>query len=468
MLTTDLNDLAIKQAQAELARRSFFDYCQTMHPAYYADDREYLKYLCDMMQWFYEQNDKRFLVINMPPRHFKSFTGSSFVEWVFGKRTDIKTMTGSYNETLSTTFARKVRDTIDARPLRGGPVVYRSIFPKTKIKYGQASASLWALEGSTQDNYLATSPTGTATGFGANLLLIDDIIKNAEEAYNDAVLEKQWQWFANTMMQRLEGDDYKVIVIMTRWATQDLAGRIIANYGDLVEHVTFKALQDDGTMLCPEVLNKTDYLLKTKEMNAEIIAANYQQEPIDVKGRLYDRLMTYAGLPDLKDIKVWNYTDTADKGKDWLCSIDYVEKDGDVYVLDLVMTDAQMEVTEPLVAAMLFKDKVNEAIIESNNGGRGFGRNIYRLLADLHNTNLTVITDKNQTSNKEARILSSSAWVKNHIYMPPNWHSKYPEFYAQVLAYQKKGKNAHDDAVDVLAGIYEAVTGPQKTFRMSL
>jgi hypothetical protein len=100
----------------------------------------------------------------------------------------------------------------------GGTIVYNNIFPHTKIKYGQASASLWALDGSSQDNYLATSPTGTATGFGANLIVIDDIIKNAEEAYNEIVLDKQWSWFTNTMMQRTEGDDWKVIAIMTRWA----------------------------------------------------------------------------------------------------------------------------------------------------------------------------------------------------------------------------------------------------------
>ncbi len=467
-LSNDALLAAQRRASIELSRRHFWDYCQTRYPAYYRDEIEYLRYLCDMMQWFVEDSPKRFLVINLPPRHYKSLTGSNFTEWLFGKNNQLKVMTGSYNETLSTTFARKVRDTIDTKPVPGGPVTYRAIFPKTRVKYGQASASIWALEGSSQDNYLATSPTGTATGFGANVMVIDDVIKNAQEAYNEMHLEKLWDWFTNTMMQRLEGDDYKIIIIMTRWAKGDLAGRIIDAYGDDVELVTFKALQDDGTMLCDEVLSHDSYLLKTKEMNSDIVAANYQQEPIDVKGRLYERLNTYESLPDLKDLPRYNYTDTADKGKDWLCSIDYVVKDGDVYVLDVIMDDAGMEDTEPKVAAMLFKDEVNEAVIESNNGGRGFARNVRRELEEVHQSNLTVITDKAQTANKEARILSSSAWVKNHIFMPPNWHSRYPEFYAQVRAYQKKGKNAHDDAVDVLAGIYEQVTGPQKTFRMSL
>ncbi|MDY3359125.1 MAG: terminase, partial [Clostridium celatum] len=72
-------------------------------------------------------------------------------------------MTGSYNETLSSTFAKQVRDTI-ATEKSQGITVYQDVFPATKIKYGEASMNKWALEGSQVANYLATSPTGTATG----------------------------------------------------------------------------------------------------------------------------------------------------------------------------------------------------------------------------------------------------------------------------------------------------------------
>lgn len=457
-----------KQARCELSRRFFWDYCQNMSPDFYRNDRPYLKDICEQIQAFTEQDVERILLLDMPPRHGKSRTATNLAPWLFGENPLLKVMTGSYNETLSTTFAKMVRDTIQEQSA-GGRIVYNDIFPNTRVKYGEASMSLWSLEGSKQKSYLATSPTGTATGFGADYLIIDDIIKNAEEAFNEAVLDKHWEWFVNTMMQRLEAGG-KVIVIMTRWATNDLVGRIIANYGDLVRHISYKAVQDDGSMLCDDILNRADYELKTKEMSPEIAEANYNQTPIDIKGRLYDNLLSYDDLPEAaKDAKRWNYTDTADKGTDWLCSVDYIEHEGDVYVTDVVMTDKPMEVTEPLVAQMLFNDNINEAIIESNNGGRGFGRNIKRILSEEHGTNLTVITDKNQTANKEARILSSSAWVKQHIYMPLNWKHKYPDFYAQVVAYQKKGKNKHDDAVDVLAGIYEQVTNKKQGFvRMSL
>lgn len=130
------------------------------------------------------------------------------------------------------------------------------------------------------------------------------------------------------------------------------------------------------------------------------------------------------------------------------------------------MTDEGMEVTEPAVAAMLDADDVNEAIIESNNGGGGFPRNIERLLKDKHGNNRCVVQWKAQAANKEARILASSAWVNRHVLMPHNWKHKHPEFYCQLMGYQKKGKNKHDDAPDVLAAIYERVANPQVTFRV--
>lgn len=142
--------------------------------------------------------------------------------------------------------------------------------------------------------------------------------------------------------------------------------------------------------------------------------------------------------------------------------MDYIEFDGDVYVTDVLMTDEGMEEAEPAVAAMLDADGVHEATVESNNGGRGFARNIERLLKDVHGNNKCVVEWVAQTKNKEARILTSSAWTNRHVFMPYNWKRKYPEFYKQLTSYQKKGKNKHDDAPDVLAAIYERVANPEK------
>lgn len=450
-----------QEARKELARRFFYDYCKLKYPNHYTTEKQYLKEVCEKFQWFTEQNEKRFLIVSMPPRFYKSFTATSATEWLLGKYPDRKIMTGSYNETLSTTFAKKVRNTISEHRVAGGPIVYNDIFPKTKIKYGEASMSLWALEGSTQANYLATSPTGTATGFGANYVLIDDIIKNSKEALNDAVLEGHWDWFTNTMMQRLEGHDWKFIIIMTRWASKDIAGRIMAAYPDETEVISLKAVTDmkSHTMLCDSVLDWENYQLKIREMLPEIAEANYNQKPIDIKGRLYSEFKEWDDLPEHDIMK--NYTDVADQGADYLCSVNWFEHGDDVYIQDIYISDEDAEVTEPKVALLLDTGDVNEAEFESNNGGKGYARNIERELENLSNKK-TVVSWTPQTANKEARILASSAWNQKHIFMPPNWAKKYPMFYDQIMTYQKKGKNKFDDAPDVLAAIYERAANAQK------
>lgn len=450
----------VQKMRISLARKSFIDYCRLLYPKHYKRSREYLTEICDRIQKFMNQDKKHFLVINLPPRHYKSFTATCLVEWLFGRNPEISVMTGSYNEILSTSFARKVRDTISERKSDDSQLVYSDIFPWTKIKRGQASASLWALDGSSKNNYLATSPTGTATGFGANIVLIDDIIKNAEEAYNEVTLDKHWAWFTNTMIQRLEGNDWKVIVIMTRWALGDLAGRIVEAYKDDVELITMRAVQEDGSMLCDEILSRHDYDIKTREMNQDIVEANYNQKPIDVGGRLYDDFKEWPELPP--NSGVLNFTDTADTGSDFLCSINGVIYQDEFYITNLVFTDDAMETTENQVAELLYSGETTVAHIESNNGGRGFARNVERILQERYQSNRCDIRTIPQTHNKESRILASSAWVQNHVYMPLGWRQRFPEFYRQVMSYQKKGKNAHDDAVDVLASIYEYVSEPRE------
>lgn len=439
------------EAKKELARRDFWYYCKLLGKKdFYNDKKEYLKDLCNQLQSFIDSN-KKILVINMPPRFGKSYTATLFVQWLLGRNNKLKIMTGSYNETLSSTFAKQVRDMIATEQTRG-VTVYRDIFPDTKIKYGEASMNKWALEGSQVANYLATSPTGTATGFGADLIVIDDLIKNSEEAYNSNVLEKHIDWFTNTMLSRTE-KGFKLIIIMTRWASNDLAGFILSNYDDVV-HINYKAINDDGTPLDEGTLSLEDFEFKTKNMAKEIVYANYQQEPIDIKGRLYSEFKTYVDLPKEKIVKISAYCDTADTGEDFLCNIIYADCKDSAYILDIIYTKEAMEITEPLVAEAYKKFNVNVADIESNNGGRAFARNIERITRNKGNYK-TVVKWFHQSGNKIARILSNSAWVNANIYMPVDWKNKWSEFAKDIISYQKEGKNKHDDGPDALTGVAE-------------
>lgn len=447
-MNNDVREKIKKQARLELARRDFFEYCKLIASDFYKEERVFLKDLCYQLQDFYK-SDEKVCVINMPPRHGKSRTAGKFVEWVLGTNPNEKIMTGSYNEDLSSSFAKSVRDTIASEKTEG-VIVYNDIFHNTKIKDGEATQKKWALAGSKVSNYLATSPTGTATGFGCTIMIIDDLIKNAKEAYNENTLKNHIDWFNNTMLSRTE-NGFKLIIIMTRWSSNDLAGYILENYSN-VRHINYKAVQEDGSMLCKDVLSKEDYEFKTKNMNKDIVYANYQQEPIDVKNRLYTAFKTYDKLPPAH--YVMNYTDTADEGEDYLCSIDYQMYNNEYYILDVIYTQESMEITEPAVAKMLTKDNVGNANIESNNGGRGFARNVQKELKQLKNTH-TKVNWFHQSENKIARILSNSTGVMNNIYFPINWEDRWPEFAKHIKHYVRTGKNEHDDAEDCLTGVYE-------------
>lgn len=449
------------EARLELARRNFWEFCKLMAQDFYKEGRVYLKRLCTELQEFYE-GDERVMIVNEPPRHGKSRTSQLFAQWVFGRNSTEKIITGSYNEQLSTTFSRNVRDGISERKASKDRIVYSDIFPKVKIKKGSSAANMWSLEGG-HISYLATSPSGTVTGFGASLMVIDDIVKNAEEAYNETVLENHWTWFTNTMLSRLERGG-KVIIVATRWHSDDLSGRALRHYHSIgipVRLILEKALQDDGTMLCDEVLDREAYDLIVKTMGKDIAEANYNQNPVDMVGRLYQKwFKTYTDIP--KDDRgnalfeqICAYCDTADRGDDYLCMYIYGVYDHQCYILDAYFTKDGMEITEPEVAKRLYNFKVQKAFIESNNGGRGFSRSVERLLRDKHHYYKCFIDMFYQSKNKKARILGSATWVQENVIFPAGWEVKWPELHNDLYKYQKEGKAKHDDCEDALAGLYE-------------
>ncbi|MDU5253656.1 MAG: phage terminase large subunit [Veillonella sp.] len=404
-------DKIIVQAKRELARREFFYYCHLLEGDFYRTDRQYLVELCNALQEFYESDIYNVLIVNLPPRHGKSRTAQNLVKWAFGKNHKEKIMTGSYNATLSKSFAKGVRDSIKEIKADDNITVFSDVFCGVEIKEGDGAAHMWSLKDG-YNSYLATSPDGSSTGFGASLLIIDDIIKNAEEAHNENV-----------------------------------------------------KVQDDGTMLCDDVLSKDSYLSKVRAMGEDIASANYQQEPIDVKGRLYTYFSTYKDIPrDDKGYPLFSavkaYVDSADTGEDWLCAIVYGVYNDNAYILDILFTDAPMEVTERKTAELLHRNGVNVSDIESNNGGRGFARNVKRILKDEYPGNRTKIVTFHQSKNKEARILSNSTQVMDHVLYPENFKELWPEYYSAMYKYQRKGKNAHDDAPDATTGVIERLNAP--------
>lgn len=452
------------------AQRSFYEYCKLMNPKFFRDDRPYQRELCDTLQGIFEgtlrrENGEPYknLMINLPPRHGKSYTLTLFVQWCMGKRNDTRVISVSYNDILAGRFARNIRDGIDADKLDSRLTIFKDVFPTTCVKRGDASAQLWSLEGQFF-NYLATGFGGTITGIGCSMGIIDDPIKNDKEAFNDRTLDEQWAWYTDTFLSRVEEGGMQIIV-MTRWSTKDLCGRLLSSE-DGGDWYVFKrrACLDEGkkAMLCASVLSFASYMKKRRLTSPEIADANYQQEPVDIKGKLYSEFRTYeqlprdaAGAPDFSEII--SYTDTADTGSDDLVSIVAGLHKGEGYILDVLMSDEPMEKTEPQTAEQLFGYHVQTAKIESNNGGRGFARNVERLLWETWQTRSVNIEWFHQGANKQARILSGASFVMQHLLFPEDWAIRWPRYHAAMVSYQRTGSNKHDDAPDATTGIVETI-----------
>ena len=268
-----INPEGITDGKIVAAQARFYDYCKMMNPKFYRDDRPYQRDLCETLQAIFEGRlinkstgePYKNLMINLPPRHGKSYTLTLFVQWCMGKKNDTRVISVSYNDILAGRFARNVRDGIDADKIDSKVTIFHDVFPTTRIKQGDAAAQLWSLEGQFF-NYLATGFGGTITGIGCSMGIIDDPIKNDQEAFNDRVLDEQWSWYTDTFLSRIEEGGMQIIV-MTRWSTKDLCGRLLASEdgGDWFVFCR-RACLDEGErrMLCPDLLSWKSYMKKRR------------------------------------------------------------------------------------------------------------------------------------------------------------------------------------------------------------
>ena len=444
-----MTDIEVNNLLIQIARGSFWGFCRVRAPNFYTKDKTYLKILCNTLQSLYENTlGKENLIINMPPRHGKTRTMILFSQWILGKDTTNTIMASCYNETLSSRMAKGVRDGIGELKADQKIIVYNDIFPKTKIKDGDASMNLWSLSDQ-HFSYLATSPNGTMTGFGARFLVVDDLIKNAYEAFNARILDEHQEWYQNTVLSRCE-QGCKKIIIATRWATGDLTGKLLEQEPDDWYVLSMPAF-DGEKMLCDEILDYKEYKKRETNTDPVIFQGNYQQKPFDSGDKLYRAFQTYDIAPKGR---VESYTDTADKGLDFLASCVYVVKDRKAYILDIIYNQDPMEKNESKVSYMLINHGCQTAHIESNNGGEGFARAVSKIMGDNAVSPCSVKTF-HQSKSKEARIFSNANAVMNSIFSPIGWEEKFSSFYRDVSRMGTAGQWAHDDAADMLTGIIE-------------
>lgn len=266
----------LKQKKIIKSRKNFFEFCNTLHPDFYKRDRLYLIELCDTLQALYEKRiarvDNEFIIlpygekastqqvvsklmINMCPQSGKTRTLVLFTSWCLGKKNKERILTVSYNQDTASDFSRYTRDTITLEQPEQHDISYNDIFPKTKVKQGNASFLKWAVEGS-HFSYLGTGIDGSVTSKSGTIRIIDDPIKNSKEAFNSNVLDDIWRFYSSTFMSRQSGECIDIIN-HTRWSEDDLCGRLLNRQPD--DWYIFKKEAYDKTtdkMLCEELLSR--------------------------------------------------------------------------------------------------------------------------------------------------------------------------------------------------------------------
>jgi phage terminase large subunit-like protein len=434
-----VKELLKKHLMIELARRDLWYFCQALHPEYYTDDKTYLKGLCKFLQ----SDDKR-LMINMPPRTGKSFTVALYEAWLFGKNDETKILSISYNDILSGRFSATVRNTISAETTKPEQIVFSDIFPNVKIKRGDASSSLWSLEGQ-YFSYKGSGYSASLTGFGASLAVIDDLIKNAYEANNAMVLDSHYDFYKNTFMSRLESGG-RIIIIMTRWAENDLCGRLLEEQPEDWKMYTVKMEQENGTSLCESIMTTEEMTQKKKSIDPKIWEANYQQNIVKNDLLLYKNGFNFI-TGESKEPRMI-ILDIADKGSDAVAGISFI-KNGSYYDVYSVFKDSSELIDiEDKIANWIQEQDAKVVNIELNGVGNYFSKQLKKKLPHV------TIKGFNTTLNKESKIKASSWWLQENL----RFHKSlvYTSFYKELIEFKSEFKaNKHDDAPDVCSVIYE-------------
>lgn len=223
-------------AERELARRHLLPFICRLIPGYSAGwvHEDICRRLERFVQDVVDKKSPR-LILCMPPRHGKSQIASICMPaWFLSKYPDMELIACSYNQKLAEKFSRQTKWILDDPE-------YQVLYPDIKRDSENDSIDTWGLAGH-RGAYVAAGVGGGVTGKGAHILLIDDPIKDSEQADSDTVKEGIWDWYGSTAYTRLAPGG-GVLVIQTLWADDDLAGRIMQQMKDDPESDQFEIVR---------------------------------------------------------------------------------------------------------------------------------------------------------------------------------------------------------------------------------
>lgn len=295
----------------------------------------------------------------------------------------------------------------------------------------------------------------------ANWMYLDDPVDGIETAMSRERLDKLWQTVYTDFFQRAIGNRVKRLVIGTRWSLADPLGRLEDYYGDDPGAIFIREPvldeNDESRFDYPYGLGYTTQALHQQRdiMDEPSWLALYQQQPIEREGQLYapDELRRYFELPDRAPDAILAICDTKEQGADYCVCPVFYQYGTDFYLDGIICDNGKVEVVQERIAQMLVDRKVKMCRIESNRGGTIFAQNVERRVKELGG--MTSIQTRWTQTNKETRIQTNSAMVKEHVLFKDEslyaQNREYREAMTQLTSYSMMGKNKHDDVPDCLA-----------------
>jgi len=414
----------------------------TYYPKYQRP--KHIKFLENIAEKLTYENNQRF-IIEMPPRHGKSVIFSTLLPaFYLINHPYNKVLLSSYSFSLAADFAYKVRNILQNYGLME--------FPKNEL------ANFENREGG---GLFAAGVRGSITGKGANLLILDDPVKNMEEARSVLIRDKVYEWFKSTFLTRAE-PGANIVIIQTRWNQDDLAGRLLREESEIWKEIKIPALAEkndilgrqEGEPLWAERYSLEMLKARKESVGSFVWSAEFQQAPLNPEGALFRRewFEIVEDYPrDCSKTRYWDLAGTTAKESDYTAGVLLGEKDGIFYVIDVKrMKGTPLEV-ENLIRQTAMLDGNIPIYIEQEPGASGvqaidhYRREVLKGF-DFHE-------DKKST-NKElrARPVSACAEAGNLKIVKSFWNK---DFLDEIEMFPN---GLHDDQVDALSGAFEKIS----------
>lgn len=447
------NDSVIAAAEELLRRRkaraNLHDFIQYMNPDYIVSD--FSEEVCAALDAFLTSmmnGERPILVLGAPPQHGKSEIVSRYLPaYVFGKFPDLKLGGLSYAANLASSMNG------DIQRIMLSPE-YAVLFPDTQLNKNRSVHMETQAKRNSEEfeivgkrgSYVSQGVGGPLTGKKLDLGIIDDPIKNAQEALSPTTKSNIWNWYASTFLTRLSKNSGQIIMA-TRWAKDDLSGRVLEKY-ERAKSLVFQAINSKGMALVPE-LHPLEKLIEIKQTMGDYFwSAMYQQSPKVAGGTVFKehgiRYYLPKDLPDKFDkvIHSWDMTFKDSEGTDFVVGQVWGKAGANSYLLAQVRERMSFTATVKAVEKMA-RDwpQGRKKLVEDKANGPA--------VLDTLKDKVSGLTPVEPDGSKVARAHAMTAeWEAGNIYIPhPDIAPWVTEFVDNVTSFPAC---AHDDEIDAM------------------